>query len=493
MDEILRQRFAALDRIAAPDISTEVERRTQRLASAAAAGSSARRRVDGLPHELFPLRRTQLLGRPGLVVLVALLLLALVGVLIIGPSAFWPQRSVFDPYSTQAPDFATPERDCIGVAPYALRTASHAWDAGPRPGWFTSPTPGTIQAFWRESRPNDTVVHLLDYDLATRESCYLVTDVEAEVAAPLEDAGWIRHAQWSPNGGALAIVSNESLGVWSSRGYVNVSTFEEIADDGTGLGYQGLSWSSDGSMLAVGFGGQIVDWFDPKPSEVWLYRADGSAPRRVTFDGCDPCVVARGPFSPDNTRLALASWDVEGDERGDELIAIANADDLHARVLDTGVDIDQIVGWLDNDTVLAIDANRRLVAIPVARPRDLSVVFQLPIDEEAVDFELSPDLSKVHFRRHVEVPTADPNGDPNWVDLWVIDLESGFSRRVAHERMFWGHVVWSPDSRLITYAVHRDERDWNRGHDLKVVDVYEGEPVPVAFFISPAAWRPVWR
>ena len=161
-------------------------------------------------------------------------------------------------------------------------------------------------------------------------------------------------------------------------------------------------------------------------------------------------------------------------------------------VLDVGLSHLDVVGWRNADTILAVDDGRRLLAIPVAAPSQFTVVAEFPL-QLGVDggYETwSPDLSRVAFLQIVE--GEDPGQVYGW-DVLVLDVASGTTRHLVREPAMNPFLVWAPDNRTLAYAALIDPGGPNSATVLKVVDAIEGEPVAIANFLTPVAWRPAWR
>jgi hypothetical protein len=502
MDD-LRQRFAALDRIAAPDLRPDVERRLVRFSEGPAVGLvDPRLRWRGIP-DAEPLRGRRFTSM-AVLLLLGLLVIALIASLTAG-AGWWERRGVLVPPSSQAPVTPPLTGDCPG----AVRTDGEAppvrgWSLGPQPGFLASVHPGRITALWHEPRPDlqppggaippITQVVLVEIDPIERTMCRLLTPVRIEQAGLVEGAA-IPDAQWTSRGDAFAFFRGDvetvdgccapgQLIVWSSGRHGQPGEFPD--------GFANLAWSNRGAWLAVTHGIGTHDWAKPGRQTITIYSADGSEPRDIRFE-CEPCVVNAAAFSPNDTRLAGTFWRVnEAGTDADQLVAVADVATGEGAVLDVGPTRLHPIGWRDDDTILAVDDGRRLLAIPVGDPSAFTVIASFPL-QLGVDgiFEVwSPDRSRVAFERW---NTDQPGGGQLLsTDVFVLDVATGVTRHIARESGLHSEFVWAPDDRTFAYTVDVGPSP-EQGVILKVADALEGAPVAIAKSVTPIDWRPEWR
>jgi hypothetical protein len=500
MDD-LRRRFAALDRVAVPDLRPEVERRVSGLATRPAVDAvrprvgwaAARHRGDGA-----------LRGRPfasvPVLLLLSLLTLAVVGSLTIG-AGWWERRGVLVPPSTQPPRALPLTGDCPGAVDLLGDSPPfHGWFLGPEPRFLARPHPGRITALWREqlsppippgATPQTQLV-LVEVDPISRTMCRLLTQVRQEIAGLLDGASLLAdEIAWTRQGDALALFRGGEgpdsccpLGdvtVWWPGSHTKLASFD--GDFGN------VIWSNAGSWLAITRSAGVQSWAEGEHQTISVYPADGSAPREIRF-ACDPCFNYAAAFSPDDTRLAIDFWRRNAAQTdADQLVAVADIATGEGVVLDVGLPELDVIGWRDDETILAVDGGWRLLAIPVAEPLQFMVVAEFPVQlgTDGIWHRFSPDFSKVAYLRVIDGPRGS-----EW-DVFVDDLLSGVTRHLGREVGTPPLVVWAPDNRTLAYSADIDPLDVSRGVTLKVADAVVGDPVSIGNYVSPVAWRPSWR
>ncbi len=500
MDD-LRHRFAALDRVAVPDLRPEVERRLAGLAERPAAGavrprvrwSGGRGRGEGA-----------LGGRPfasvPVLLLLALLIVAVVTSLTIG-AGWWERRGVLVPPSTQPPDALPLTGDCPGAVDlFGDSPPFHGWFLGPEPGFLARPQPGRITAVWREQLSPaippgvtpETQLVLVEVDPITRTMCRLLTPLRHEIAGLLDGASLMANeVAWTPRGDALALFRGGEgpdfccplgdVSVWWPGSHTKLAGFD--GDFGN------VIWSNAGSWLAITRSAAVHNWAEAEHQTISVYPADGSAPRDIRF-ACDPCFNYAAAFSPNDSRLAIDFWRLnDAKTDAEQLVAVADIATGEGVVLDVGLPELDVIGWRDDETILAVHGGWRLLAIPVADPLQFTVVAEFPVQlgTDGIWQTFSPDFSKVAYLRPIEGPRGTD------LDVIVFDIATGATRQVAREVGMRPQIVWAPDNRTLAYAAHIDPLEASRGVTLKVADALVGDPVSIGNYVSPVAWRPSWR
>lgn len=249
---------------------------------------------------------------------------------------------------------------------------------------------------------------------------------------------------WSPTGDVLAMIAGQP-------GAGQYNDLAVISQDGV-VRYEfgprpvGLAWSPDGRSVAVLVGSDAP--FN-RPTSVWVVRADGSAPRQMTID-CEACIDEEGPlgwsyavaWSPDGERLAISftpAADPEAINEGDSEVLRLWAGSVESGRLRelTGIADMQLLRWLDDDTLFALDRSDppRWLAVPVDHPENASEV-----EGPTPTGGLSPD------GKH-QVRPADDGA------LLITDLPSGEERvLVASEPdRLLVPMTWAPDSQSVAF------------------------------------------
>ena len=307
-----------------------------------------------------------------------------------------------------------------------------------------------------------------------------------------QPGAWISHAEWSPDGGALAFVIAEgdatgqyALLVLSRGGLSRNVLSSQLPID--------FAWSPDGRSLAV------ITTFSrhaATPVDVWVVSAAGGAPRPMRFD-CEGCAdeppngIADGvAWSPDGSRLAVAFLEV------DDLLE----DDVHAGFhlwvgSVHGGRLERLPGdpnltfehWLDDGALLARTGEVPETWLSV----DVSDGTRTPTADAAPSFGASPD-----GRYDLQVTSLG--------SLIVIDVIDGSSRALvpsAEARV--SVAIWSPDSSAIAYGVPDDPDDpekttgvvWITSIDGQMRRQLGGAGLRLLGSATRAVgpWQPTWR
>ncbi|HEU4888541.1 MAG TPA: S9 family peptidase [Thermoanaerobaculia bacterium] len=193
-------------------------------------------------------------------------------------------------------------------------------------------------------------------------------------------------------------------------------------------------WSPDGKQIAyVLTKADLTKPISAYDSDLWLIDADGKNDRRLTFaNGAD----FRPRWSPDGTRLAFLS-----DRGGRNAIYLLDARGGEAKAVTTE---------------------------------------PTPVRE----FEWSPDGKQIAFTR---IDEATGEGEPRVVDenvrqlhLYVVDVESGKSRKLTSDKLTTFNFDWSPDgSEIVLARAAGNGLDALHSTDLHVLSVRDGAIRPL--------------
>ena len=258
----------------------------------------------------------------------------------------------------------------------------------------------------------------------------------------------------SPDGARVAFVARRE----GARGQLFVLEWHRggapvrVLPGGAGAHAEGgPAWSPDSSRLAfisnAGGGGQ---------DQVWVARADGSRPKRLTrVTG----YVARPRWSPDGTSIAFLH--VEGGQGGGPLGASGPR---------TGV-IEQVT---HNQRIAVGDVTSGKVRL--VSPQDLHVY----------DYDWSPD------GRSLAVTAAPGPGDDNWwvAQLYVLDVAAGNARPLYRPKGQIAIPRWSPDGSRIAFIEGLMSDEGIHGGDLCTVPAGGG---PATDHTSGRPTSPSWE
>ena len=416
-----------------------------------------------------------------LIVVLALLAALIAGAIYAG--SWWTHRNAV----VLLPVIAPPAGACPGgTAVGAIRDVSAEGDGSPR--WQAAAPPAgpeavrqgeiaMIVAGRKEGGP--PAVELVELERGT--SCVL-----AELPSALGGAAlW-----WAPAGDALAVLTEDSVIVWSSIG-----TTRPIASN------DWVDWAPDGSALAVSDSDVSILRADGSPSQPLLCEiSPGQTPH--LFNGspriphfCPP--IPDVDWSPDGTRIAVYG----GDRFGPGLFSLASVADRQMHRMQPGLEAElHIEGWLDAGTVLVSDPDGQLIAMPVDAPETYrSVGVFKPPEGRLTAF--SPDL------RSAAWSTSKIGGD-----LFLTTLATGATTTIVPigplgaDRAFYD-IEWSPDGRIIAFTLTDSTDVTDEGLTVSpglpgfwVVDA-DGTNLRQVSTIGPElggvqrtiAWRPVWK
>jgi polyisoprenoid-binding protein YceI len=110
----------------------------------------------------------------------------------------------------------------------------------------------------------------------TNQDLYVINADGTGLRRLTEDPGYEYSLRWSPNGQRIAFVREGDLWVMDENGsHPEMLTSGLRADDPT--------WSPDARHIAFVLAGRALE-LDPVRQSIWIIDADGSSPRRLTFD-----------------------------------------------------------------------------------------------------------------------------------------------------------------------------------------------------------------
>jgi dipeptidyl aminopeptidase/acylaminoacyl peptidase len=219
----------------------------------------------------------------------------------------------------------------------------------------------------------------------------------------------------SPDGTRVAWVENHEgeprrlfvLGLTQGEAPTRVSAGGSPRD-----GEDSPAWAPDSSYLAF-----VSDAEERGQNEVWVARADGSRPWRVTDVAG---YLARPRWSPDGKDIAFLY--VEGSQGGGP---------LRPHGARTGV-IEEVI------------RNQRVAAVDIGSGK---VRFLSPPGLHVYEYDWSPD-------GHSLAVTAAPGpGDNNWwvARLYVVDRSTGNARPIYRPKWQIADPRWSPDGKTIAF------------------------------------------
>jgi hypothetical protein len=465
MDE-LRDRFAALERIAVPDLWSDIDRRTADATAALPVHRQVTWRTERAPHRLSPMLVLPLLG--------LLLPLSLVLVMI---------GSRLPSFSTPVVPSPTPsvstERITVGPAP-----------AGPpQPGGIAYVTDGPRRGIvladpsTGDTRPlTPPLIEMLD-----RHGCADEADLGVRQSAFVQDM------TWSPDGGALVfhlvVGQREVSDSRPSCGLFVVSsdgqTLQRVLpapDWETPYDYS-PAWAPDGSQIAVALGQSIA-----------VVPLDGSdlVDLGRPCDGCRPTVFASiGGWSPDASLIAAQFVD-DGCCADDTNYHIAVVDAVTAEwtLLWSGTSHEGpggptgfgLLGWLHDGRVAAALSKEGVFAARSDEPGEWT---QLPIPHSVVDPDGDPRLGLWSPDQTRAAIMADRSPD----GLRVRDLTTGRIDTIAAWTIAYP-LAWSPDGEQLAVV-----RGVARPRELWLIEAEGGNPRRLASTTGdriPVAWQPVW-
>jgi len=241
----------------------------------------------------------------------------------------------------------------------------------------------------------------------------------------------------------------------------------------------GISWSPDGTELALTW---MIGGSDLIP-EGYVYTIDveGHEPRKLTHTEADGGVGSPA-WSPTANQIAFSTdgWDPAG------IWLVDTSDEGTPRFLREG----RNCAWApDGERIAIANATRMDYTIHILNTRtgEQRQVFHLSEEQRYVltaGLSWSPTGDRLAFSIDLD---DHNNSTPPEVDIYVLDLVSGASRRLTQDG--WNEFPsWSPDGTMIAFS--GGER-WQE-RTLVIVRVDDGSIIrPLdAVGVGPVAWSP---
>ena len=165
--------------------------------------------------------------------------------------------------------------------------------------WYVSWSPNGRYVLTAESNATTTAIHI--YELSNTD----FTEIESEEMPGAPASGSILQAEWSPDGGYIAVgrsVSpNVDIMLYSFNGESVTLTFS-VELGGTNEIVYAINWSPDGNYLAVG--GISFDFGD----ELEVYEFNKSEEKLTKKDGDSCGAIWALHWNPDSTYLAAGEY-----------------------------------------------------------------------------------------------------------------------------------------------------------------------------------------
>ena len=298
-----------------------------------------------------------------------------------------------------------------------------------------------------------------------------------EIAFTVNDSGWNEIWLMAPDG----------------SGRRRLTEPEPPENDAAGSGSP--AWSPDGTQIA--FAAQIgTREEDQRLTEIYVMRADGTNRRRLTTN---EALEGSPTWSPDGERIAFARITEPGTASAHSGIVVIDADGGNE------VQITQVVvpsfdlgpAWSPDGSEIAF--TRAAPSAGTDNPRAGMYVVApdgsglRKLTHDGADADWSPGGTRIAFTSY-----RDSFGQTCFHEcgisgeIYVLDIESGETRRLTESEANDGSPDWSPDGRLIAFVSDRSNPQEHEneiyvmtpaGEDVRRVtqnEVWDLEP----------AWRP---
>lgn len=265
-----------------------------------------------------------------------------------------------------------------------------------------------------------------------------------------------------PSGGEIAFTVNDTgwseIWVMAADGSERqrLTEVEPPGNDAAGSGSP--AWSPDGSHIA--FAAQIGTLEeDQRLTEIYVTRADGADVRRLTTN---EALDGSPSWSPDGERIAFTRITEPGSAAARSGIVVMDADGGNEVQLTNAAlpSVDVAPAWSPDGTEIAFTraaptagsddprAGIYVVSPEGGEPRKLT--------DDASDPGWSPDGKRIAF-------TSFRDGFGRTCfhecgisgEVYVLDIESGETRRLTESEANDSSPAWSPDGRLIAFTSDR--------------------------------------
>ena len=254
------------------------------------------------------------------------------------------------------------------------------------------------------------------------------------------------------------------------------------------------AWSPDGSQIA--FAGQIgTTTEDPRRTEIYVMRVDGTGRRRLTTNDA---LDGNPAWSPDGKRIAFARVSEFGTEQARGGLFVMDADGGNERQITTATapSFDVAPAWSPDGSQIAFvrvasgagseqpRASLHVVARDGGAVRDLA--------QEGSEPVWSPDGKRVAFVSYRDrfgrtcFHECSTSGE-----IYVLEVETGETRRLTRSQASDGSPAWSPDGRRIAFVSDRSNRQ-QHAYEIYVMGPSGEDVVRIT---RNAVWdlEPVWR
>jgi serine/threonine-protein kinase len=287
------------------------------------------------------------------------------------------------------------------------------------------------------------------------------------VPTPMPGFDTVFACSWSHSGTKVACsrFSDGDLIVGDASG----TNWRHVKVDFGGDGSTGASWSSDDKLIAFTrgnsqyFGGENIG--NIAPSSIWISRADGGDPVRITEE---KHLNVSPVFTPDGSILYVSSLGGSRDIYMQRLSADLKPKGDPVR-LTTGL----------NAHTISIDKTGTIVAYSVFTT--VANMWSTPIPNSPVD---NPQFKRVTSgNQTIEAGVASPDGQ--WLaydsnvngnqDIFKIPIAGGDPQQLTHNGVDNFAPSWSPDGKEIAYhTLLKGNRD------VYVMDANGGKVTPIA-------------